>query len=127
MDIDDWVAQTFLWVGPAFLRANHGGDPKVGPICKIQGELRPLLEVGALRCFWTMPKTILMHICKHLGSPLVLPTATLFEVLRALISDILKPSAECLADILAQRVVVDDAYAEFMRDEDATDLLAKSE
>lgn len=126
-DLSEWSAMSVQWVGPVHLLAAHGVAKRCGPLGRPDGPMQSLWELAARKGFWNLPKTPLVQLSRYMEVPIV-PTMTLFEVVKACVMHALPGlPTDQLADILRRRTTKNTVYEEFLRDEDAVDLLEQSE
>lgn len=125
--LEDWEGVGLLWVGPMHLRARHKQRWPVGPIAMAESDRQGLWQLSASKCFGNLSKTPMMQLARHMQVD-IMPTNSLFEVVKACVMNAFPDmGAEALAAILAKRTSRSFVYEEFLKTEDAADLLEQSE
>ena len=82
-------------------------------VCKATSEPSDLLTAAAQSCFWTLPKTWLGQLCRHLKLPM--GNGNLYALLTVLVRRALKLTEDMEEELLAilglrlQRVVANEA------------------
>ncbi|CAK0819736.1 unnamed protein product [Prorocentrum cordatum] len=126
-DVDDWGALALQWIGPLRVKCLTGVSHSTGPVCAQAGGKQGLWQVAARNAFWTLPKTPMLQLALHRKVG-VLPTATLFDIVKACVQNACPAlSAQELADIMQKRRASHSVYDEFLAEEGAVDLLEDSE
>lgn len=126
-DLEEWEAVSLVWVGPLHVCATSGRPSTMGPLGLPDRERRGLWQVAAQKGFWQLGKTPMVQLAKHMGVQ-VSVGCSLFEVVRACVEHALPGlSAEEMAMILRGRTAKSFVYEEFLKGEDAIDLLEQGE
>ena len=118
---EDWEAWDCEWQSP--FQLCHAGL-QVGSVCLVaKGEAMPLLQLAARKCFWSLPLHFLHQVEKELGLP---QASGLYETLKSLVENVVKPSEEELVDILAMRLRKSQSeYSTLLKEEILQEALPK--
>jgi len=132
VNLDHVEAMSFDWWSPARQYQQRAKvDCPLGIVAVARGEPMALLIIAALACFWTLAKTTLERLARHLGLA-VRSGDSLFAVLWALVKHILKKSDEETLAIIVFRLgklrCHEDTVADEMLElDDADDILDRAD
>lgn len=128
VDPAEWEAMAFKWTPPAVQLKERKVVLNGGIVAVAMAKPEPLLRCAARACFWDLKKTVLTRLATHYGVLEDTKNASLFDLLRALVSRFAALPLSQVFEILTLRLQGKyDAYEDLFKEEDCVDLVEEED